>query len=116
MNTNVIIFKINDLINEDITVKSRRVPVVLGRMIAMQLMREQRMTLEDIGKTFNLDHSTVCHHLKKFNHEVKYNDDVFAIYNKLHIPVAEKTIYEMNRLELISIIEDYRKKENHGNN
>ncbi len=54
--------------------KVRRRPIVEARHIAMYIMRENTtLSLDEIGKCFSRDHSSVIHAIRKIKKEVKTN-------------------------------------------
>lgn len=68
--------------------KRRDADVVEARHIAMLALRiKNRMSVTDIGRIFNKDHSSVIHACEKINNQVRiypeYADRINQIINKL---------------------------------
>ena len=68
----------------DLTSKVRRRPVVFARHLAMFLMRENTtFSLDEIGKYFSRDHSSVIHAINKVKAEVKKDSSVRQLVDGL---------------------------------
>ena len=72
------IAKYFDLDTDSLQGQSRGRDVTNARQIAMYLIRRMNnMSLKDIGKAFNRDHSTVMHSLEKVENQMR-SDPAFA--------------------------------------
>lgn len=67
--------------NCDVVIRKRQVEYVQARMIFYKLARDNKQTLQAIGKFLKRDHSTVMHSLRKFQQDVKY-DSAFRVKYK----------------------------------
>ena len=65
----------------DVVIRTRQVEYVQARMIFYKFARENKQTLQAIGKFLERDHATVMHSLKKFEQDVNYNSAFRAKYN-----------------------------------
>lgn len=65
----------------DVVIRTRQVEYVQARMIFYKFARENKQTLQAIGKFLKRDHATVMHSLNKFEQEVNYNSAFRAKYN-----------------------------------
>ena len=63
---------------EGLDQKDRRRHVIHARMYLMNLLRRHEIKLIEIGRMFNLDHSTVVHALNKYE-ELEYLNDKILI-------------------------------------
>lgn len=69
---------VNDFFGFDISIKSRKRPVVEARMMYAKIMnRYTKSSLSDIGRMIGKDHATVIHYLKNFKH-IKKQDNEFS--------------------------------------
>ena len=67
--------------NCDVVVRTRRKEFVQARSIFYKFARDNKQTLQAIGKFLERDHATVMHSLKNFEHEVKFDPDFRGNYN-----------------------------------
>ena len=65
----------------DVVIRTRQVEYVQARMIFYKFARENKQTLQAIGKFLKRDHATVMHSLKKFKQDVQYDSAFRAKYN-----------------------------------
>ena len=65
----------------DVVIRTRQVEYVQARMIFYKFARENKQTLQAIGKFLKRDHATVMHSLKKFEQDVQYDSAFRAKYN-----------------------------------
>ena len=64
--------------------KSRHQEQVKARAAMMCAMRQFKLSTTDIGKVFDTDHSTVCHHARKHDENLKH----WPGYRKNYIAAA----------------------------
>ena len=65
----------------DVVIRTRQVEYVQARMIFYKFARENKQTLQAIGKFLKRDHATVMHSLKKFEQDINYDSAFRAKYN-----------------------------------
>jgi hypothetical protein len=65
----------------DVVIRTRQVEYVQARMIFYKFARDNKQTLQAIGKFLKRDHATVMHSLKKFEQDVNYDSAFRAKYN-----------------------------------
>jgi len=65
----------------DVVIRTRQVEYVQARSIFYKFARENKQTLQAIGKFLDRDHATVIHSLKKFEQDVQYDSAFRAKYN-----------------------------------
>lgn len=67
----------------DVLLKSRKREQVEMKALASYLFREQGLSLPQIGKELNLNHSTIIHHLKIYPSIKHYNKTIQQIEDKI---------------------------------
>lgn len=65
----------------DVVIRTRQVEYVQARSIFYKFARENKQTLQAIGKFLRRDHATVMHSLKKFEQDVQYDSAFRTKYN-----------------------------------
>ena len=65
----------------DVVLRTRQVEYVQARMIFYKLSRDNKQTLQAIGRFLNRNHATVMHSLKKFEQDVQYDSAFRTKYN-----------------------------------
>ena len=65
----------------DVVLRTRQVEYVQARMIFYKLARDNKQTLQAIGRFLNRNHATVMHSLNKFEQDVQYDSGFRAKYN-----------------------------------
>lgn len=99
---------------EDISIKSRKRPLPELRFMAYDLCKifcSKNTTLEQIGKTFDVDHSTVSNGQKQFNYikaQPKINKDALDLYFKLTRQLRE----EINKHGVKKVLKSVEEVEN----
>ena len=69
--------------NCDVVERTRQREYVQARMIFYKFARDNKQTLQAIGKFLKRDHATVMHSLKKFEQDVQYDSAFRANYNSV---------------------------------
>ena len=77
----VIRVAVETITNCDVVVRTRQKDFVQARSIFYRFARDNKQTLQAIGKFLERDHATVMHSLKNFEHEVKFDPDFRSKYN-----------------------------------
>ena len=67
----------------DVLLKSRRREQVEMKALASYLLREEGLSLCQIARELNLDHSTIIHHLKIYPSLKQYNKRIQQIEDKI---------------------------------
>jgi len=76
---------VEDYYKIDITNKTRRRLYVEARALYYKLLRENtRLSMEQIGKGMNKDHSTVVHFIKQINNWIQYERELRTDYEILN--------------------------------
>ena len=92
-----------DYIKElNLTTRSRQKYFTERRQIVCHVLREERLTLSEIGKIIQRDHATVLWNLRAYDANIKYNDyrnlrDEVYLEGDLHKeqkPDREKTLIQ----------------------
>ena len=78
----------------DVVLRTRQVEYVQARMIFYKFARENKQTLQAIGKFLKRDHATVMHSLKKFEQDVQYDSAFRAKYNAVRDVIGNLDIKE----------------------
>ena len=69
--------------NCDVVERTRQREYVQARSIFYRLARDNKQTLQAIGRFLERDHATVMHSLKKFEQDVQYDSVFRANYNSV---------------------------------
>ena len=77
----VIRVAVETITNCDVVIRTRQKDFVQARSIFYRFARDNKQTLQAIGKFLERDHATVMHSLKNFEHEVKFDPDFRSKYN-----------------------------------
>ena len=77
----VIRVAVETITNCDVVIRTRQKDFVQARSIFYRFARDNKQTLQAIGKFLERDHATVMHSLKNFEHEVKFDPDFRSRYN-----------------------------------
>ena len=77
----VIRVAVETITNCDVVIRTRQKEYVQARSIFYRFARDNKQTLQAIGKFLERDHATVMHSLKNFEHEVKFDPDFRSKYN-----------------------------------
>ena len=77
----VIRVAVETVTNCDVVIRTRQKDFVQARSIFYRFARDNKQTLQAIGKFLERDHATVMHSLKNFEHEVKFDPDFRSKYN-----------------------------------
>ena len=84
-------------LNIKIKSKSRKREVVLYRQCCFKIARLQGFTLDTIGKTFAVNHSTVLYGIRCIDNLLEVNDyDALHIYTKIKHEIKKKYGYDGN--------------------
>ena len=78
----------------DVVLRTRQVEYVQARMIFYKFARDNKQTLQAIGKFLERDHATVMHSLKKFEQDVQYDSAFRAKYNAVRDVIGNLDIKE----------------------
>lgn len=68
---------------EDYTTESRQMEIVVKRHCIINILREQGLTVEVIGKIVNRDHSTISYAIKNHESNLKYLIGYSNDFNKM---------------------------------
>ena len=114
---------VETITNCDVVERTRQREYVQARSIFYRFARDNKQTLQAIGKFLKRDHATVMHSLKKFEQDVEYDSVFRANYNAVkdilgNLDVkgcedATETLleaYEMRNTYLIEQITELRAK------
>ena len=74
---------VETITNCDVLERTRQREYVQARSIFYRLARDNKQTLQAIGKFLERDHATVMHSLKKFEQDVQYDSAFRANYNSV---------------------------------
>ena len=74
---------VETITNCDVLERTRQREYVQARSIFYRLARDNKQTLQAIGKFLERDHATVMHSLKKFEQDVQYDSVFRANYNSV---------------------------------
>ncbi len=74
---------------ERMTSSRRDKPVVNARHAAMWLAREANYTLNDIGRAFGRDHTTVMHGVRRIDRLLRTDGDLGAFLGRFQFAAAE---------------------------
>ena len=78
--------------------KSRQRELVLARNMCMYIMKTYfNMTLKEIGRTFNRDHTTVIHGIRMFHQDRQVNEQYEQDYQKLKIHLDLRKSSELEK-------------------
>jgi len=77
----VIRVAVETVTNCDVVIRTRQKDFVQARSIFYRFARDNKQTLQVIGKFLERGHATVIHSLKNFEHEVKFDPDFRSKYN-----------------------------------
>ena len=112
----VIRVAVETITNCDVVVRTRQKDFVQARSIFYRFARDNKQTLQAIGKFLERDHATVMHSLKNFEHEVKFDPDFRSKYNAVkdilgNLDVKEcedatETLLEAYELRNANLIEE----------
>ena len=72
---------VETITNCDVVERTRQREYVQARSIFYRFARDNKQTLQAIGKFLKRDHATVMHSLKKFEQDVEYDSAFRANYN-----------------------------------
>ena len=72
---------VETITNCDVVERTRQREYVQARSIFYRFARDNKQTLQAIGKFLERDHATVMHSLKKFEQDVEYDSAFRANYN-----------------------------------
>ena len=72
---------VETITNCDVVIRTRQREYVQARSIFYRFARDNKQTLQAIGKFLKRDHATVMHSLKKFEQDVEYDSAFRANYN-----------------------------------
>lgn len=112
----VIRVAVETITNCDVVIRTRQKDFVQARSIFYRFARDNKQTLQAIGKFLERDHATVMHSLKNFEHEVKFDPDFRSKYNAVkdiigNLDVKEcenatETLLEAYELRNANLIEE----------
>ena len=112
----VIRVAVETITNCDVVIRTRQKEYVQARSIFYRFARDNKQTLQAIGKFLERDHATVMHSLKNFEHEVKFDPDFRSKYNAVkdilgNLDVKEcedatETLLEAYELRNANLIEE----------
>lgn len=78
--------------------KSRHREYVLARNLCFYILQKYfKMTLKEIGRTFNRDHTTVIHGIRMFHQDRQVNEQYEQDYQKLKIHLDLRKSSELEK-------------------
>ena len=67
----------------DLFKKTRQVEYVQARSLFYKFARDNKQTLQNIGRYLKKDHASVMHSLRKYEQDVQYNKSFRALHNQV---------------------------------
>jgi len=106
---NIDLEKLKDIVENkfsvNLTEKNRKRHIVYSKRVYLKLARSfNKHSLSVIGKTINLSHSSVCHHLKEFEmiedlHKIGYNEIVKEYGFNAELTHIKKQVKFLKKIE-----------------
>lgn len=94
---------VGDVFDVDPLKKTRQRDHVQARMIVMKILRDKGYSFSRVAKVLNLNHSSIIHHTKDFDFQLKYDKDLENKYERVLLQMAQgnNIIYQLSHDDLI---------------
>ena len=88
---------------EDITKQTRLQKYVQARTVVMKILRDSRIGTAQIGDLLNKHHSSIIHHTKNFDFQLRFDKKLHSKYETVKLMYAKgnNIIYQLSHDELI---------------